>query len=150
MLNTSLYNLRRNDTLEKPYVRSVYHGTESLSFLGPKVWDLVPVELKLWESLNSFKLKLKNWVPFENAHADYVKLPTTRIRISLRQYDHFSSLLLLLSFLSFALLLLYMYVYIYIITYICVRVYIYIYNDKYNCLCKYMIRLNLQNKLWKI
>ena len=58
---TSSFNLRRNDS----QVHSVYHGTESLSFLGPKIWDLVPVELKQSESLESFKLKIKNWVPFE-------------------------------------------------------------------------------------
>ena len=34
----SLYNLRRNNTFERRQVHSVYHGTESLSFLGPKIW----------------------------------------------------------------------------------------------------------------
>ena len=34
---TSLYNLRRNDTYEKRKVHSVYHGTESLLFLRPKI-----------------------------------------------------------------------------------------------------------------
>ena len=43
---TSSYNLRRNHTFEKRNVHSLYHGTESLSFLGPKIWYLVPVELK--------------------------------------------------------------------------------------------------------
>ena len=62
---TSSYNLRRNATFEKRKVHSVYHGTESLSFLGPKIWDLVPVELKQSETLYSFKLKIKNWVLFE-------------------------------------------------------------------------------------
>ena len=62
---TSSYNLRRNDTFEKRKVHSVYHGTESLSVLGPKIWDLVPVELKQSENLYSFKLKIKNWVLFE-------------------------------------------------------------------------------------
>ena len=40
---TSSYNLRRNHTFEKRNVHSVYYGTESLSFLDPKIWDLVPV-----------------------------------------------------------------------------------------------------------
>ena len=62
---TSSYNLRRNDTFEKCKVHSVYHGTESLSFLGPQIWDLVPVELKQSETLYSFKLKIKNCVLFE-------------------------------------------------------------------------------------
>ena len=59
------YNLRRNGTFEKRKVHSVYHGTESLSILGPTIWDLVPVELKQSETLYSFKLKIKNWVLFE-------------------------------------------------------------------------------------
>ena len=54
---TSSYSLRRNDTFEKRKVHSVYHGTESLSFLGPKIWDLVPVELKQSETLYSFNQK---------------------------------------------------------------------------------------------
>ena len=59
------YNLRRNGTFEKRKVHSVYDGTESLSILGPKIWDLVPVELKQSETLYSFKSKIKNWVLFE-------------------------------------------------------------------------------------
>ena len=62
---TSSYNLRRNDTFEKRKLHSVSHSTESLLFLGPKIWDLVPAELKQSKTLYSFKLKTKNWVPFE-------------------------------------------------------------------------------------
>ena len=47
----SLYNLIRNNTLERQQVRSVYHGTELLSFLGPKIWNLVPLKLKQLEIL---------------------------------------------------------------------------------------------------
>ena len=43
---TSSYNLRRKDIFKKFQARSVYHDNESLSFLGPKIWDLVPVEFK--------------------------------------------------------------------------------------------------------
>ena len=62
---TCSYNLYRKDTFEKRQVHSVYHVTESLSFLGPKIWDLVPVEFKQSESLDSFKLKINKWLPFE-------------------------------------------------------------------------------------
>ena len=62
---TSSYNLRRNYTFEKRQAHSVYHGTESLLFLGPKIWDLVPVDLKQSENLDSFKFKIKNWVLFK-------------------------------------------------------------------------------------
>ena len=61
----SLYNLRRNNTFERRQVHSVYHGTESLSFLGPQIWNLVPLELKQLESLEVFKLKIKKLIPFE-------------------------------------------------------------------------------------
>ena len=54
---TSSYNLRRNDTFQKCQVYSVYQGSESLSFLGPKIWDLVPVELKQSERLLQIKNK---------------------------------------------------------------------------------------------
>ena len=60
---TSLYNLRRNDTFKRRQVHSVYHGTESLSFLGPKIWDLVPSEFKQSQSLEIFKSKIKKWIP---------------------------------------------------------------------------------------
>ena len=62
---TSSYNLRGNDTFEKRKVHPVYHGTESLSLLVPKIWDLVPAELKQSETLYSFKLKIRNWVLFK-------------------------------------------------------------------------------------
>ena len=54
-----LYNLRRNNIFERRQVHSVYQGTESPSFVGPKIWDLVPLEVKQLESLQVFKLKIK-------------------------------------------------------------------------------------------
>ena len=86
---TSSYNLRRNDTFEKRKVHSVYHSTESLSFLGPKIWDLVPVELKQSETLYSFKLKIKNWVPFECP----CRVCKTYIPQVGFQYDHLISMI---------------------------------------------------------
>ena len=65
VLKISLYNLRRNNAFERRQVHSVYHGTESLSFLSPKFWDLVSLELKKLESLEVFKLKIKKWILFE-------------------------------------------------------------------------------------
>ena len=43
----------------------VYHGTESLSFLGPKIWELVPSEIKQSKSLEIFKKRIKKWIPFQ-------------------------------------------------------------------------------------
>ena len=63
---TSSYNLPKSDTFEKRKMHSVHHGTEGLSFLGPKIWDLVSVELKQSETFYSFKLKIKKLVSFES------------------------------------------------------------------------------------
>ena len=42
----SLYDLRNNSLLKRMRVNSVWHGAESVSYLGPKMWDLVPNEIK--------------------------------------------------------------------------------------------------------
>ena len=57
------YNLRRNNSFTSRQVNSAYHGTESLSFLGPKIWDLVPLEIKESENVNIFKSRIKRWTP---------------------------------------------------------------------------------------
>ena len=60
---TSSYNLRTNSSFAVRPVHSVYHGTESFSFLGQKIWELVPEHVKQSESLEIFKKKIKQWVP---------------------------------------------------------------------------------------
>ena len=45
-----------------PNVKSIFHGTESLAYLGPKIWDLVPKELKELSSLSAFKKTIKKCV----------------------------------------------------------------------------------------
>ena len=55
----------RSGTFEGRQVQFVSHATKSLQFLGPKKQDLIPVELKQSENLDSFKLKIKTWIPFE-------------------------------------------------------------------------------------
>ena len=53
----SPYNLRSNNLFKSRRVNSVCHGTESVSHLGPKIWDLAPNEIKKSESFNAFKFK---------------------------------------------------------------------------------------------
>ena len=57
------YNLRSNSNFAVPNVKSVFHGSESISYLGPKIWDIVPFELKELTSLNAFKKNIKKWQP---------------------------------------------------------------------------------------
>ena len=42
-----------------PNVSSVFHGSESISYLGHKIWDTVPLELKELTSIVGFKKVLK-------------------------------------------------------------------------------------------
>ena len=57
------YNLRNLSYFITPQVNTVHHGTESLSDLGPKIWEILPEELKKKKSLNSFKETIKLWKP---------------------------------------------------------------------------------------
>ena len=43
--------------MEDRVVKSVQNGTESLSFRGPKTWDMLPDDIKKSESLREFVLK---------------------------------------------------------------------------------------------
>ena len=57
------YNLRNPSDFITPQINSVYYGSESISYLGPKIWDIIPDEFKKKESLNSFKEAIKTWKP---------------------------------------------------------------------------------------
>ena len=46
---------------DEMYEVSVFNGTESISFPGPKIWDIVPSELKQLEIVNAFKREIKKW-----------------------------------------------------------------------------------------
>ena len=44
-------------------MNSVYHGSESISNLGPGIWKLVPDILKELNSIGPFKNEIKRWQP---------------------------------------------------------------------------------------
>ena len=45
-LSTHAYNLRSVYEFKLENVTTFHYGTESLSFLSPEVWELVPLEIK--------------------------------------------------------------------------------------------------------
>ena len=61
----SYYNLRWCNAFRIPSVCTVYDDSESISFLGPKIWNFLPDEIKQQTSLNSFKKSIKIWKPQE-------------------------------------------------------------------------------------
>ena len=53
-------NTRSRSTFYNPSnPKKVNSGLETLRSLGPKVWDMIPIELKSNPSLDVFKLKIK-------------------------------------------------------------------------------------------
>ena len=48
------YNPRQNSQFFRPRINTVYHGTESISNLGPKICDLVTSILKVISELDKF------------------------------------------------------------------------------------------------
>ena len=57
------YNLRNSNPFQSSHVNTVFRGTETISFRGPKTWNLVPENIKNAKSLNEFKAKIRNWEP---------------------------------------------------------------------------------------
>ena len=56
------YSLRGNNILTRRRVNSVRYGTETVSFLAPKIWDILPKDIKDSESLDIFKRQIKKWI----------------------------------------------------------------------------------------
>ena len=66
------HNLRINSDFAMPNVSSVFHGTEIISYFGPKIWDIVPLDLKELTSVAALKKGIKEWKP-ETVHVGYVR-----------------------------------------------------------------------------
>ena len=69
--NLRQYNLRQLSQFDLPNVRSFFWRTESISFRGPKIWNIVPTEFKKGTSLNGFKKLIKNG-NLRTVHVSYV------------------------------------------------------------------------------
>ena len=52
-------------------VKSTFHGTESLSYVRPKIWHIVPEELKELSNISASKKTIKMWKT-QNCSADFV------------------------------------------------------------------------------
>ena len=57
------YNLRSGSQFHQPSANAVWNSLETISYLGPKIWSMVPVEMKQRSSLSSFKGEIKKWIP---------------------------------------------------------------------------------------
>ena len=56
------YNLRSGSQFRQLSANAVWNGQESDLYLEPKIWNMVPQEMKQNSSLFAFKRKIKQWV----------------------------------------------------------------------------------------
>ena len=55
--------LRSGSQFLQPSANTVRNGHETISYLGPKNWNMVPEERKQKSSLFAFKREIKQWFP---------------------------------------------------------------------------------------
>ena len=57
----SVYNLRSGIQFEKPSINTVQFASESTVYLGLKICELIPENIKSFKSVDIFKSKSKKW-----------------------------------------------------------------------------------------
>ena len=57
------YNLGNWTYFDVPKVGTVNHGSESVRYLGPKTWEVVPTHIKELDSTDKFKIAIEKWKP---------------------------------------------------------------------------------------
>ena len=63
-ITESNYNFRKKTQFKTENVKTTHYGTETISYLGPKLWKLLPSEYHNITSLGEFKSnKIKKWMP---------------------------------------------------------------------------------------
>ena len=67
------YDLRNNSDFAARRIKTVRYGSESLSYLGPRLWNILPDEYKKIQSGKDFKTKIRSWVP-ENCSCRLCKI----------------------------------------------------------------------------
>ena len=57
------YDLRNHKELYSRNHKTVKYGTETVSYMAPKIWSKVPATIKMRSSFGSFKSKIRKWKP---------------------------------------------------------------------------------------
>ena len=57
------YNLRSWSDFTLPIVRTVNYGIESIRYLGPKIWESIPANIKEVDTIKCSKSGIKKWKP---------------------------------------------------------------------------------------
>ena len=57
------YNLRNWTYFDVPKVRTFNHGSESVRYLSPKIWEVIPTYIRGLDITERFKIAIKKWKP---------------------------------------------------------------------------------------
>ena len=76
--NSHPYNLRLNSQFSRPLVMSVFNRTESIFYIGPVIWDIIPDSYKNVPDFSVFKNRIKKWKP-ENCPCRLCKTLISRV-----------------------------------------------------------------------
>ena len=61
MIRNNKYNLRNFQCLYSTNKRTVKYGTETVTYRGPQIWNLVPEKTKNASSFDIFKKEIRKW-----------------------------------------------------------------------------------------
>ena len=62
---TNRPNTRNDNEFWVPMPKTTNYGSESVKYLGPKIWNILPKVLKDSSTLYNFKEKIKSWIPYD-------------------------------------------------------------------------------------
>ena len=57
------YNLRKHDSWLPSNIRTTQWGLETIAYRGPKIWEILPANIKESNNFNNFKENIRNWKP---------------------------------------------------------------------------------------
>ena len=57
------YNLRSQTDFSLGAVNTTNYGLRSLRYFAPKIWNMIPADIRNVNNLSDFTLKIKSWVP---------------------------------------------------------------------------------------
>ena len=60
---SKIYDLRNHKELYSRNPKTVRYGTETVSYIAPKIWSKVQNTIKMSSSLESCKTKIRKWKP---------------------------------------------------------------------------------------
>ena len=117
-------NLRCWSDFTLPIVRTVNYGIESIRYLGPKVWESIPANIKEVDTIERFKSGIKKWKP---------KSGLSRL---CKTYLHQRTYMCVCVYIYvFVYMYIYIWAYMCIFLYVCVCMCVYICIYVYVCMC---------------